>query len=54
MSDQYPDASDWELDRELDVAAEVYGPPTSLNSDADDEELLERFRTLLGFDVRWE
>ena len=48
----------WELEQELEVAAEVYGPePKGLRtpaSELSDEELLERYRSLLGFDLKWE
>ncbi|MGH3788385.1 MAG: hypothetical protein ACRDRG_17980 [Pseudonocardiaceae bacterium] len=51
-------STDWMLEQELEVAAEVYGPePKSLRtpqSELSDEELLERYRTLLGFDLKWE
>jgi hypothetical protein len=48
----------WMLEQELEVAAEVYGPEpkglrTSL-SELSDEELLERYRSLLGFELKWE
>ena len=49
---------EWALEQELEVAAEVYGPePQGLRtplSDLSDEELLERYRSLLGFDLKWE
>jgi len=49
---------EWALEQELEVAAEVYGPvPKGLRtppSDLSDEELLERYRFLLGFDLTWE
>ncbi len=48
---------EWALEQELEVAAEVYGPePKGLRtppSDLSDEELLERYRSLLGFDLTW-
>jgi hypothetical protein len=48
----------WALEQEMEVAAEVYGPePRGLRTspaDLTDEELLERYRTLLGFDLKWE
>ncbi|MDQ4104565.1 MAG: hypothetical protein M3186_12940 [Actinomycetota bacterium] len=48
----------WMLEQEMEVAAEVYGPePKSLRSprsELSDEELLERYRTLLGFELKWE
>jgi hypothetical protein len=49
---------EWGLEHELEIAAEVYGPePKGLRtppSDLSDEELLERYRSLLGFDLTWE
>ncbi len=48
----------WALEQEMEVAAEVYGPePKGLRtpwSELSDEELLERYRSLLGFDLKWE
>jgi hypothetical protein len=48
----------WALEQELEVAAEIYGPePKGLRtpgSELSDEELLERYRSLLGFDLQWE
>ena len=48
----------WMLEQEMEVAAEVHGPePKSLRSprsELSDEELLERYRTLLGFELKWE
>jgi hypothetical protein len=42
----------------MEVAAELYGPePKGLRtprSELSDEELLERYRSLLGFDLKWE
>lgn len=53
-----PAPREWALEQELEVAAEVYGPePKGLRtppSDLSDEELLERYRSLLGFDLTWE
>lgn len=53
---QTPDG--WALEREMEVAAEVYGPePKGIHtdlSDLSDEELVERYKRLLGFDVQWE
>ncbi|MGH3813638.1 MAG: hypothetical protein ACRDUV_14495 [Pseudonocardiaceae bacterium] len=50
--------SEWLLDRELDVAAEVYGPePVGLHTPVDelsDAELLERFIKVNGFDLHVE
>jgi hypothetical protein len=54
----WPDRAEWLLDQELEVAAEVYGPePKGVRtplSELSDEEFLERYRSLLGFDVEWE
>ncbi|MGH3829689.1 MAG: hypothetical protein ACRDRS_04440 [Pseudonocardiaceae bacterium] len=51
-------ATGWALEREMEVAAEVYGPkPPGLRtpeSELSGEELLERYRSLLGFDLKWE
>lgn len=47
----------WALEQEMEIAAEVYGPAKGLRSAAaelTDEELLERYRSMLGFDLRWE
>ncbi|MDQ2725280.1 MAG: hypothetical protein M3Y36_07270 [Actinomycetota bacterium] len=48
----------WSLDRDLEIAAEVYGPEPkghrSVPPDLSDEEMVERFRSLLGFDVNWD
>jgi len=48
----------WALEQELEVAAEVYGPEPrgarTPRSELSDEELLERYRSLLGFDLTWE
>jgi len=48
----------WSLEHELEIAAEVYGPEPKGVGDAmselSDEELVEHFRSLLGFDVQWE
>jgi hypothetical protein len=53
---QSPEA--WALEQEIEVAAEVYGPqPQSIRTDwseLSDEELVERYRRLLGFDVKWD
>jgi hypothetical protein len=49
---------EWLLDRELDIAAEVYGPePIGLHTPMEeltDAELLERFMTVNGFDLHFE
>jgi hypothetical protein len=48
----------WLLDRELDVAAEVYGPePIGLHTpmaELSEAELLERFLKVAGFDLHFE
>lgn len=44
----------WNLDQELDVAAEVYDPKRRNIHQLDDDDMLERFQTLLGFDVSWD
>ncbi|MGH4002419.1 MAG: hypothetical protein ACRDTJ_33700 [Pseudonocardiaceae bacterium] len=44
----------WELEQEMEVAAEVYGPKLRPRSELSDEELLERYKSLLGFDLKWE
>lgn len=44
----------WELEQEMEVAAEVYGPELPPRSELSDEELLERYRSLLGFELRWD
>lgn len=51
-------ATGWALEQEMEVAAEVYGPePRVLRtppSELSDEELVERYRLMLGFDLKWE
>jgi hypothetical protein len=48
----------WELEQEMEVAAEVYGPePKGIRTDwseLSDEELVDRYKRLLGFDMKWE
>ena len=48
----------WALEQEMEVAAEVYGPQRhSIRTDwseLSDEELVERYRRLLGFDLKWD
>ena len=44
----------WLLDQELDVAAEVYDPKRRNIHELDADDMLDRFRTLLGFDVSWD
>ncbi len=50
--------AEWVLDQELEVAAEVYGPgPKGIRTDwseLSDEELVDQYRRLLGFDLKWE
>jgi hypothetical protein len=42
----------------MEIAAEVYGPqPKGLraaSAELNDEEFLDRYRSLLGFDLKWE
>ena len=58
FDDALSNPSEWLLDQELDVAAEVYGPePVSLHTPVDeisDTELLERFMKINGFDIHLE
>ncbi|MEA2842916.1 MAG: hypothetical protein QOJ69_587 [Actinomycetota bacterium] len=56
VEDFQKDPEVWTLDQELNIAAEVYSPESKgiFSADLDDEALVERFRTLLGFDVMWE
>jgi hypothetical protein len=48
----------WALEQEMEIAAEIYGPePKGLRtppSELSDEELLERYKSLMGFDLKWE
>jgi len=44
----------WLVDQTLDVAAEVYDPNRRNIHEMDEDDMLDRFRTLLGFDVSWE
>ena len=47
----------WELEQEFHVAAEVYGPRRDIHAPAEelsDEELVDRFRTLLGVDLMFD
>ncbi len=48
----------WSLEQELEIAAEVYGPDpkgiVAAMSEMTDEELVEHYKSLLGFDVQWE
>ncbi len=49
---------EWMLDRELDIAAEVYGPepigPHTPVEELSDAELLDRFMNVNGFDLHFE
>jgi hypothetical protein len=53
-----PAPADWALDQELEIAAEVYGPePKGLRTppaELSDEDLLERYKSMLGFQVTWQ
>ena len=48
----------WALEHEMEIAAEVYGSqPKGLrtaSAELSDEEFLDRYRSLLGFDLKWE
>ena len=48
----------WALEQEMEIAAEVYGPESkgirSPQSELRDEELLELYKSLLGFELKWE
>jgi len=48
----------WALEQEMEVAAEVYGPEhkgiRTPHSELSDEELLERYLSLSGFNLTWE
>ena len=48
----------WALEQEMEVAAEVYGTePKGIRTDwseLSDEELIDRYKRLLGFDLKWE
>ncbi len=44
----------WLVDQTLDVAAEVYDPKRKNIHELDEDEMLDRFHALLGFDVNWE
>jgi hypothetical protein len=44
----------WIVDQTLDVAAEVYDPRRRNIHELDEDDMLDRFRTLLGFDVSWD
>lgn len=51
-------ATGWALEQEMEVASEVYGPePKGVRTPASElsaEELLERYRKLSGFELKWE
>jgi hypothetical protein len=49
---QDPEA--WVVDQELDIAAEVYDPKRRNIHELEGEDMLDRFRTMLGFDVSWD
>lgn len=48
----------WAFEQEMEIAAEVYGPEPkgirSPRSELSDEELLERYKSLMGFELKWE
>jgi hypothetical protein len=48
----------WAFEQEMEIAAEVYGPESpgirTDWSELSDEELLDRYKRLLGFDVKWD
>jgi hypothetical protein len=44
----------WIVDQTLDVAAEVYDPKRRNIHELDEDDMLDRFKTLLGFDVSWD
>ncbi|MEA2973004.1 MAG: hypothetical protein QOG82_1462 [Actinomycetota bacterium] len=44
----------WLVDQTLDVAAEVYDPKRRNIHELDEDDMLDRFKTLLGFDVNWD
>ncbi|HVF15224.1 MAG TPA: hypothetical protein VM942_11530 [Acidimicrobiales bacterium] len=48
------DMDTWGLEQELEVAAEVYDPKRRNIHELEGEDMLDRFRTLLGFDVSWD
>lgn len=48
------DPATWDVDQELDIAHEVYDPKRPDIHELDDEELVERFRTLLGVDLMFD
>ncbi|MGH3791234.1 MAG: hypothetical protein ACRDQ9_10630 [Pseudonocardiaceae bacterium] len=45
-------------EQEMEIAAEVYGPePQGIRmdwSELSDEELVDRYKDLLGFDLKWD
>jgi len=48
----------WALEQEMEIAAEVYGPePEGIRTDwseLSDEELVDRYKRMLGFDLKWD
>ncbi|MEA2685686.1 MAG: hypothetical protein QOE93_881 [Actinomycetota bacterium] len=44
----------WLVDQTLDVAAEVYDPKRRNIHELEEDDMLDRFNSLLGFDVSWE
>lgn len=48
----------WALEQEMEVAAEVYGPESQGIrtdwSELSDEELVERYKRMLGFNLKWD
>jgi hypothetical protein len=48
----------WALEQEMEVVAEVYGPePKGIRTDwseLSDEELVDRYKRMLGFDLKWD
>ena len=46
--------AEWTLEQELEVAGEVYGPAPAELHELSEEDLLERFKSMLGFQVNWE
>lgn len=48
----------WALEQEMEIAAEVYGSdPQGIRTDwseLSDEELVDRYKRMLGFDLKWD
>lgn len=48
----------WVHEQEMEIAAEVYGPePQGVRmdwSELSDEELVDRYKRMLGFDLKWD